>query len=271
MKCTSMTVIGGLTLSVALTTSSVFAASFTGTTITENFDGLPSSGTQVSPFSATVGVQAAVPGTIFSGTKISGTGTTAMPFTVDNGTSSSGGIFSYGVTAATDRALGELASGSNVASFGVELVNNSAGPLTSVTIGLNSESYRSSTTTLNVLNAQYSVGASGSTTYLSTVGTDIDALDLTGPAPVTTNGAITPTQTAESTTISFAATPIAVGQSFYLRFYDTNDTGNDAGIAVDDFTFSAVVAPTSPATPEPTTLAALAGVAIVGGLRRRRA
>ena len=267
-----------LTFAVAAAAASAAnaAVSFTGTTITENFNGLPTlaAGTvpvngnaPTQPFSATVGVQAAVPGTVFDAAKTGGTGATAMPFSIDTGSLNSGAIYSYGATVdAPDRALGSLASGSNVPAFGVAITNNAASDITSITITLNAEAYRSSTAVTNVLNAQYLVGAAGSSTYLTTVGTDVDALDIVGPTFGATNGAITPTSTPLTATF---AVSVPVGQSFYLRFFDTNETGNDAGLAADDFTFSAVTA--GAVSPEPTTLAALAGIGLVGCVRRRRA
>lgn len=236
--------------------------SFTGSAYTENFDSLVG---QSGAFSATVGTQAAIPGlSTWQGAKIGGTGTAAMNMVVDAGGANSGALYSYGVASDPDRALGSLASGSNVPAFGVEIVNNASFNISEFTISFDSEAWRSSTTNTNVL--AFAWGLSGgtitSTNFLSS--TDMTALisgNVVGPAPVTTNGALNPpTVTAVSVTIT--GVDIAPGQSIFLRWQDANETGNDAGLAVDNFSFTAIPTPGS---------AALLGL---GGLllaRRRRA
>lgn len=255
-----------------LVTSPVFAAlNFTGSPIVENFDGLPntpSGPVTPAPFSSTIGAQFVVPGTTFDAAKIVGTGTTAMPFTVDAGGGSSGGIYSYGNAAGnSERALGTLASGSNTPAFGVEIVNNLSVPQFALAISFTQENWRSSTSQLNTVNAQWAVGSPAITSanYLTAAGfTDVDALDLVGPAPVASpNGSLDGNdplnQAARSAVIEIPG-GIPAGGSFFLRFQDFDNTGSDAGLAIDNFRV----------VPEPATLTALAAVGLMG-LRRRRA
>jgi hypothetical protein len=264
--------LGGAAAALGLMVSTAPAAVIlTTTSYSENFD-TTLSGTSVSgAFSSTVGVQAAIPpggsSSGWDGAKIAGTGTTNMNFTVDNGGANSGAIYSYGSTGSGERALGALASGSNSAAVGVELVNNTGFAITEVSIRYLGEFWRSSTSTQNVLTFAYLAGASGSTTYLTDVAAlPFASLNLVGPAPVAANGALDGNLPANQATFS-GTIPVSVpvGQSLYLRWQDFNDIGNDAGLAIDNFELTAKVVP-EPAT---LTLLSLVGLAVVGGLRRR--
>lgn len=251
-------------------TAAQASVSLTSLNYAENFDSLPT--TSVSgAFSLTAGVQAAVPGTTgWDGVKVSGTGSTNMNFSADNGSANAGALYSYGATGVTERALGSIASGSNVPAFGVEIVNNTGNSLASVSISYVGEFWRSSTSTQNVLSFGYGVsgGAASSSNYL-TAASDMNAvagLNLVGPAPVATNGLLdgnaAANQASVAATITFAA-PLAPGQSLFLRWQDFNDLGNDAALAVDNFSLTAT------ATPEPATLSLLV-LSVVGMFMRRQ-
>lgn len=228
------------------------AVTLSGTSYSESFNGdlgTTSLTTTTSPFTSNganvVGNQAPVPGTSgWDAVKLTGSGlaTSAMPYTVDNGAGTSGAIYSYGTTGATDRALGSLASGTNTPAFGVELVNNTGAIIGSVDISYLGEFWRSSTSVPNTLNFKYLVGASSDTTYLSTASSlAFSGLNLVGPAAVTTNGALDGTLAANQIATSGTLTGLnwTVGSSLYLIWQDTNDTGNDAGLAVDNVTLTA--------------------------------
>lgn len=239
----------GMLIAGITATSAEAQIAFTGATKTENFDGLPTA-TVASVFSNTVGTQAAVPNlTGWSGVKLSGTGTAATGLTIGDGsgTNLSGGIYNLGTTSATDRALGLLASGSNVMAMGAEFLNTSGGVITSVTIGFTAEFWRSSTTNKNTLTFGYGINPSNipSATYLSTdPATPLTTLNIVGPDPVTTNGALDGNLTVNRTVVQ----PVTInGLSWapntilFLRWTDVNETGNDAALAIDDFSISGVV------------------------------
>lgn len=241
--------------------------SLTGTTFSENFDGLPNSGgPTILSSNPQIGTQFALSGTSFVATETTGS-TGTFQFIFDNGNSGTGAVLSLGATGSTERALGSLASGSTIVTFGVQIVNNTGSAISRVDLAGFAEQYRSSTVIQNIINAQFFIGTgTGAVTnsnFLTANGfTDLDSFDLVGDAPVTTNGVITPTSTAISAAIT---TEIAAGDSLFLRFVDTNDNGNDAAIGLDGFTLTATP------VPEPTTILALSAAGL-GALRlvRRR-
>lgn len=244
--------------SAAVTLTGVYA---------ENFDSL-STTTVAGQFSNVIGTQNTIPGlTSWDGAKFAGTGASATSFIADNGGSNTGSLFSYGATGSGERALGALASGTNIMAFGVKLVNGTADNITSLTIDFTAEQWRSSTVANNKLAFAYGTAATDST-YLTAALTAEPLLDALAKPFVTgsnaaTNGNDAAFQTAASATINVLLTP---GQAVYIRWSDANDGGNDAGIAVDNLT----IRPTFVVVPEPTSLAGLA-LAGLAAARRRRA
>jgi hypothetical protein len=248
------------------------AVFFTGSSISDNLDGLPTTSTTISGTGA-IGAQGAVPGTIFDAARIAGSGTGAVALTVDTGAANSGAAYSYGnASSSTERALGLLASGTTTVGTGVVITNGTAGDvITSISINLIQENWRSSTTNLNTVAASFGTtdtGVSASSYLTATTGfSPVATLDLVGPLPASTNGALNGNdpvnQAARTATIT--GLNLAPGESFFLRFQDFNDTGNDAGLAIDNFSASFTTSP----VPEPTTFAALGGLSALV-LRRRR-
>lgn len=250
-------------LAVALSTmvgSPAHAAIILSTpTYTENFDGSQLSSTAATG-AWTGTTKAPVPGLSgWDATRASGSGT-SMNYTISDGAVASGAVYSLGASNSTERALGTIASGTNIANFGVEITNNLAAPITSVNISYTGEFWRSSTSTQNVLTFGYIVGPAGSATYLLDPATPFAALNLIGPAPVASNGPLDGNLAANQVAVSGSIpVNIPVGQSLYLRWQDANDVGNDAALAIDGFRLSAV------AVPEPATLA-LAGFGLLASV-----
>lgn len=239
----------------------------------ENFDSVVAA---TAHFSATIGTQNVIPGlTTWQGVKRAGTGTTATAFNLGNGSGNSGGLYGFQNTGVAEYALGSVASGSNAMAYGVQLVNNGNLAITAIIISLTQENWRTSTSTLgipNTINASYARSSATSATASNFLTSgdnflDLDQLDLVGPTPVATNGAIDgnnpANQVAKNAQISFAFAPLAPGESVWLRWHDVDDPQNDAGIGIDNLN---IVVET---VPEPATLAAL-GLGAAALLRRRR-
>lgn len=201
--------------------SAISIASF-GTTYTENFDSLASSGTS-----------SALP----AGWSFSESGTNAnATYSAGTGSSNAGDTYSFGTDG--DRALGTLQSGSLISLFGATFSNDTGGLLTSLAISYYGEEWRLGTAgRTDVLNFQYSLDA---TSITSGLWTSFSALDFVTPTTTTTgakNGNDAANRTLVSSTID--GLTLAAGSSIWIRWTDFNASGADDGLAVDDFSLTA--------------------------------
>ncbi len=222
-----------------------------GSTITQNFDGLPSTGTLITPS-----------GGIFSaGWSFLETGTNAnTTYSTDTGSSNSGNTYSYGIAGTnvvTDRALGMLQSGSLSSILGFKFINNTGAVVTAITVGYTGELWRKSAAN-DAISFSYQ---SGDATLSATTGwTTVTALGFT--TPVTGTAAATDGNTTANRTVISPVTitglNIAAGATFTLRWVDATGASS-AGMAIDDF--SIVVAnPVISVTPT-----SLSGFATIAG------
>ncbi|MBK6989753.1 MAG: hypothetical protein IPH33_16830 [Bacteroidetes bacterium] len=160
-------------------------------------------------------------------------------FETNTGSGNSGSVYSYGANLATERAIGSLGSSNNPA-IGSVFTNTSGGPLSSVTITFVGEQWRFGGGVPNTLSFEYQVAG---TDILNGTFTGVAGLDFT--SPVTSgvagplDGNIALNQTAKSYTFTLNSNWLP-GQTLVIRWKDFNDSGADDGLAIDDFTFSAV-------------------------------
>ncbi|PQJ08783.1 hypothetical protein CJD36_022560, partial [Flavipsychrobacter stenotrophus] len=125
----SQSISGAATITV--TPASWINLSNVAPTYTQNFNSLPNTGTT---FTWTDN------GTI-QGWYAAATGTAS--YRVDNGSSTSGGVFSYGTTSATDRALGSLGSGTPATQYyGARFKNNGTSNIVGLTVSYTGEQWR---------------------------------------------------------------------------------------------------------------------------------
>lgn len=197
-----------------------------GSTYTQNFDALASTGT--------ANDQTTLP----SGWSMLESGANAnTTYAADNGSSNAGNTYSYGTTAATDRALGGLLSGNLTPLFGASFTNNTGITLTSITINYTGELWRLGTASRT---DQLDFSLSLDATSLS-IGTwsDINNLDFVTPNTATA-GAKDGNAAGNRTAISFTITGLSIanGATFWIRWSDFNATNADDGLAVDDFSLS---------------------------------
>ncbi len=209
------------------TTTPVSIATF-GSAVTQNFDTLVSAGT----------------GTLAANTP-AGWGfsesTANTTYTAGTGSSNTGDTYSFGSTAASDRALGQLRSGSVNSILGGTFQNNTGGTITSLAVSYVGEQWRLGVTprvTADKMDFQYSTNA---TSLTSGTWTDVNTLDFNAPITSGTVGALdgnaAPNRIALSSTIT--GLTIANGASFWIRWTDVDVSSSDDGLAVDDFSITA--------------------------------
>ncbi len=159
-------------------------------------------------------------------------------YAVDTGASTSGDTYSYGAAAATDRALGGLRSGTLISFIGACFTNNTGSSLSSLDIAYTGEQWRLGTAArTDQINFEYSTN---STDLVTGTWTGVAALNFVTPDTATTgakNGNAAADRTAKSSSIS--ALSIANGATFWIRWTDTDATGADDGLAIDDFSITA--------------------------------
>jgi predicted extracellular nuclease len=158
-------------------------------------------------------------------------------YAVDTGGSTTGDIYSYGSAASTDRALGELRSGTLIPLFGAKFTNNTGVTITSLDVSFTGEQWRFGgvhSTVADRLDFQYSLNATdlSTGTYLDANALDFNPLVTTGTA-----GALDGNAAANRTALSSTITGLSIpnGATIFIRWSDVDATGADDGLAVDDF------------------------------------
>ena len=240
-----------LAVVVLFATTAVAQVSLTtlGSPSTQNFDSLASSGTPAWTDNSTL------PGWYSQFTAVTTNPTT---YATGTGTSTTGALYSFGVAGTnpvTDRALGSLASGTpgNIL-FAVRFANNTGTTITSFNISYNGEEWRNGgNATPQKLDFQYQIVSAGTITDANTPTTgwtDFDSLDFTSPIATVTAAALDGNAAANRTALSATLTvSVPAGQEIWLRWLDTNDAGNDHGLAIDDLSVTPQgVPPNNPPT-----------------------
>jgi hypothetical protein len=156
-------------------------------------------------------------------------------YSASTGSSTTGIVYSYGAATSTERALGSQSSnGTGTIYYGVQFINNIANPLTQIRINYIGEQWRNGgNTTQQKLDFQYSLDA---TTLTNGTWVDVNELDFIGPIATATAGALD--GNALGNYIELQATinlNVASGALLWFRWQDLNDTGNDHGLAIDNF------------------------------------
>ncbi|MFC5577066.1 Calx-beta domain-containing protein [Lysobacter niabensis] len=196
--------------------------SITGPAYGEDFNTLAASGTST-----------ALP----TGWSMRETGTNANgTYTAGTGSSTAGDTYSFG-TAAGDRALGALRSGSLVPGWGACFTNATGSTITALDLAYAGEQWRlgaAGRTAPDRIDFQYSLNA---TSLADGTWIDLDALDFAAPNLTGTaglrDGNAAANRTALAATLESLSLP--AGAAIWIRWNDVDVASSDDGLAIDDF------------------------------------
>jgi hypothetical protein len=231
-------------------------------TYTQDFDTLPSSGT-ANPWTD----DSTLAGWYYNTSLVSPPHTMrASPGGVNNS-----GLYSYGSTGSTDRAIGALSSSARPFQvFGARFVNSGTAYIGDLTITYTGEQWRNGgNTSLASQSNTFEYRVGGTTMDDNSTGwTNVPALTFTSPtnSPATAS-ALDGNAAANRVvgiTSSIAGLNISPGTEFWIRWVNINNPGNDHGLAVDDLNVEATF------VPEPNSLALVAAALMLGLVRSRR-
>ncbi len=187
------------------------------------------------------------------------------------GSTTTGGLYSYGAASSNERALGSLATGSATPiGYGVRLQNTSGVTLSEFTVSYTGEQWRNSgNTTQHGLTFWYLLGSGLDGLNLqSDVGwTAFTGLNFDGPIALSGASALDGNAAANQVELSatLSGVSLAPNQELFLRWSDVDNAGSDHGLAIDNFNVSALTV-----VPEPSTWALLGGGLAFLAYRMRR-
>ncbi len=241
-----------------------------GASYSQNFDGLPATGSFSLTGRGPLAVSAApINAAYLSGWQlgmIAGSNTNAG-FAVGTGTSTSNGMYSLGNSGSSDRALGSLSSSTGIYAFGVILTNQTGHLLNSFTISFTAEQWRKGgSTNQNNWTFHYKTG------IISQLDEDslqedphlnFSSVNTSSPGS-SLNGNLAENQQA----VSFTITGISWrdGEQLLLRWDDADETGSDDIMAIDDFRFSASLNSSKPQVSNPAADSVTATTAILSAM-----
>jgi len=164
---------------------------------------------------------------------ISGWYSNRTEYIADNGSSTTGGLHSYGSADASERALGGLSSSSASPAFGIRLVNNTGNTITSFNISYKGEQWRQ-TANSHTLVFSYQVDATGIESGTWTSFSDLDFTALkTGTSSALDGNAEGNYQNVSSNVII----EVPNGHEIWFRWLKTGT--NSPGLAIDDLSITA--------------------------------
>jgi hypothetical protein len=201
----------------------------------QNFDGLVNSGSAAWLDNATLAN--------WFGQR-TGTGTTII---ASDGSSNTGGLYSFGTGTATDRALGSIgSSGAGNLAWGVLLYNNSGTTITDISVTYIGEEWRNGggTGVPNTAAFYYLVSPTTITNLQpnnNSAWTAVTALDFTSPVYSTTISPLDGNAAANRLLIgpvSLSSLSVPDGSYIMLKWDDPNHPSNDHGLSIDSLTIA---------------------------------
>lgn len=162
-----------------------------------------------------------------------------------NGNNQTGDTYSYGAGGSTDRAFGQLRSGTVTTVIGAVFENAGTTEILALSVSYRGEQWRLGNIAMgrvDRMDFQYSLTA---TAFDSGSWTNVDALDFTAPV---TSGSVGSLDGNSAGAVAIGPTSItglsiAPGSQFRIRWTDIDAAGADDGLAIDDFSITATFAP----------------------------
>jgi len=231
----ALTVFGGYRLKATWAAGTISLTSL-GTAYTQNFDTLSNTAGSTTN-------NLTIPG--WDMTETGGGARDNEQYAVDTGASTTGDTYSYGSSGSTERALGQLRSGTLIPIFGASFTNNTGSTINSLAIAYAGEEWRLGTAgRTDQMNFEYSTNA---TDLVTGTWTNVAALNFVTPDTATV-GAKNGNAAADRTSLSATITGLSIpnGATFWIRWNDTDATGADDGLAVDDFSLTPMGAVAQP-------------------------
>lgn len=176
----------------------------------------------------------------------SGSGTNAV-FAQGTGTATSSGMYSVGSSGSIERALGSIAAGTGVYAFGIRLTNQTGGSLNKISGSFTAEQWRKGGSgNQNTWIGKYATGTMSSIdqpNLLTHTSMNFSSIQFSIGA-----GSLNGNSLENQTTVQFTITGIdwKNGEQLLLRWEDTDETGSDDLVAIDNFNFSAGFDTTGP-------------------------
>ena len=233
--------LAAITSAVVVAASAQAQVSYTGGVYSQNFDNLQ--GTTNNTTGVAWTDNSTLPGWYSSHTTYGVTngtiGGTAATF---DGTSvaSNVGLFSFGTSSSTDRALGSRSTsavaGMTNIYYGVRLVNSTAQTITAFNVMFTGEQWhKNGGTTAHTLPLQYQLGTTSITSGAWTA-----VATFTSPTNTTTIATLDGNASANRRGVAGRVTGVswAPGTELWLRIADGNESGNEQSLGIDDFVFT---------------------------------
>lgn len=221
-----------------------------GASYSQNFDGLPATGSFSLTGRGPLALSAApIAANTLSGWQLwmkAGSNTNAS-FATGTGSSTGNGVYSLGNSSAAERALGSLSSSTGVYAFGLILTNQTGSLLNSFTISFTAEQWRKGgSTNQNTWTFHYKTGI---ISQLDEDSLQEDShLNFSSINTSSSGSSLNGNQTDNQQNVSFTITGIGWrnGEQLLLRWDDADETGSDDIMAMDDFAFSASLQSSKP-------------------------
>ncbi len=166
-------------------------------------------------------------------------------YRASDGAANNGAFYSFGTGANSDRAFGGVGSGSASGYVALAATNTSGATVNTLNITFNGEQWRNGgNTNKQPMTMQYGISADA-----SIGGVTNWTNSLSWESPVTgASAAAVDGNAAGRVPVSGSLTGLnwQAGQTLWLRWIEANDSGNDHGLAIDDFQMEGGAPPTGP-------------------------